>query len=142
VPLVHYEWVEKCIDQGRLVGYAGESGDNWCLPAGLSLLQGRFIFRPPAEGPGARGLLQGACVGVGEWVGGLGLCAFGRRGRRRLFRRDYFSPRLTHCLSALHHDRMTGRTDTGRTVVYCSSDAGLNRDWKAVFRAMGGAFNE
>lgn len=79
VPLVHHEWVDKCIAEGRVVDYSGGGSagqesqqqspepDNgrWDLPSGISLLEGGFIFRPAAP---ARGLLQGAYV---WWMGGV-----------------------------------------------------------------------
>ena len=75
VPLLHTEWVDACIAEQRRLPFFGwlEGGKeggrgggkgNYALPAGLSLLEERFIFRPPSPRERARPdpLLKGKCV--------------------------------------------------------------------------------
>ena len=76
VPLLHTEWVDACIAEQRRLPFFGQLEEeggreggrggrgNYALPAGLSLLEERFIFRPPSPTERARPdpLLKGKCV--------------------------------------------------------------------------------
>lgn len=72
VPLLHTGWVDACIAEQRRLPFFGQLEEeggrggrgNYALPAGLSLLEERFIFRPPSPTGRARPdpLLKGKCV--------------------------------------------------------------------------------
>jgi hypothetical protein len=72
-PLVHKDWLEACLAEQRRLPFFGlewgkvggeKARRNYALPVGLSLLEERFLFRPPSPLEDARPnpIFQGKCV--------------------------------------------------------------------------------